>query len=140
VLSRWFCSSGPGIWTIQDIEDLWVSSSLTCTSALERSSTNLSAETSLLVPFVLGLSIYSRELGLFLLLLGFPMIQEVLNLCMGFQELPTLYVCVGHTLPVKPRPPSILSLASAFSFSTLSLKSSSFFLRSSSSPSRTSLI
>ena len=121
VLSRWFRSSGPGIWTIQDIEDLWVYSSLTYASALGWGSTNLSTDARLLVSFVFGLSIDTRELGLFLLLLGFSMIQEVLNLRMGFQERSTLCISLGHTLPVKPRPSSILSLASAFSFSTLSL-------------------
>jgi len=57
-----------------------------------------------------------------------------------FQERSNFCARGGYTLPLKPRSSLILSLASAFSFSALSLKSSSCFLRSSSSPSRTSLI
>ena len=140
VLSRWFRSCGSDIWTIEDIEDLWTQSSFTYAIALERSNTDLSADTPPLVSFIFGLSIDSCELGLFLFLPGFSMIQEVLKLCMGFQEQPTFYASPECTLPVIPRPSSILFLASAFSFSTLSLKSSSCFLRSSSSPSRASLI
>lgn len=88
VLGRWFRSGGPGIWTIQDIEDLWAYSSLTYASALQRGGTNPAADTRLLFPFVFGLSIDSREFGLFLLLPGFSVVQEVLGLHVGFQNDP----------------------------------------------------